>query len=937
MWFLIAAFAVGFFATLLLAPKMKTQDATASQLEDLNFPKASEGSTGTWVIGKVRIKGPNTLWVGDFEARPIKKKQKTGLFSSKRVIIGYEYFVGMVLGLCLGPGVTLHRIWSAKDEIWSGTANTDGTAISINLPKLYGGKEKGGGFIGTLRFYTGGFTQGINAYYADKRGEAVTAYRGTSYIVLEHPNIGEANQLREMSFEVSRYPNDLGIPDGKHIIGEDANPMEALYQVLVSPWGGLNVNTALLDLDSMVAAAEVLFDEGNGMSMQIVGGSGKAVISDIMRQIDAILYNDPVTGKIVVKLIRDDFGDIESLPVFDESNIKSVRAFSRTLWEDTINKVHVTFTNRAKKYERGTAMQDDMANINAQGRVRPTTNDYKWCCEADLANTLCSRDLSQLSIPLISAQIETNRDGAALKPGDRFVWSWSEYNIDQIVMRVRKFDPGALTENRVVMDIIQDRFAIADTLLSAPDNNDNSLTSPDLPATDVVDWTVREAPFFFASVAGIAAGSTQSVLLVAASAPANADEFDVFVSTDGGVTYSESEQGLVFGPVGTLNTAITATSDLSDGVISSLVVTVDPDEIEQNTASGAAQGAGMFLIGNELFVYETRTVGVGQVTLNNVWRAILDSSPADHNIADKVYFLSGDNVVDDLFPGTASLRVKLLPSTFNDQLDLSAATHKSLTLRNRSARPLPPRAVKFGGGAFFAPPANGASPVSLTWANADRQSQVVRKIVDTTNEYEAGQETVIRWRVNGGAWSSRTCAPGVTSASIVTGATASDTVDFEIYASRDGLESIARWAFTSGTSAGSSISPDTGGAPPADTTPPYAAPADSLTILFPFGENIGTYPIDVPITFAMRIADDFAGSNADVRTNPASTALFTVQRNGSAIGSVSISTSGVATFTTTSAAIDLFPGDTLSITPPATIDVSLKGVTISLAAERVTA
>ena len=935
MWFIIAAFAVGFFATLLLAPKMKTQDATASQLDDLNFPKASEGSSATWVIGKVRLKAPNTIWVGDFEARPIKKKQKTGLFSSKRVVIGYEYFVGMLLSLCLGEGVALHRIWSGKEEIWSGTIDTDGTAINIKLPKLYGGKEKGGGFVGTLRFYTGSFTQGLNSYYASKRGAAVTAYRGTSYLVLERPNIGEANQLREMSFEVSRYPNGLGIPAGKHIVGEDANPMEALYQAFTSAWGGLNVDVGLLDIESMVAAALVLHDESNGMSMQIVNGSGKAVISDIMRQIDAILYNDPVNGKIVVKLIRDDFGDIEDLPVFDESNIKSVRAFSRTLWEDTINKVHVTFTNRAKKYEKGTAMQDDMANINAQGRIRPITNDYRWCCENELANDLCSRDISQASIPLISAQIETNRDGAALKPGDRFVWSWGEYNIEQIVMRVRKFDPGALTDNRVVMDVVQDRFAIADTLLSAPENNDNSLTPPNLPAVDVADWTLREAPYFFASGAGFTANSAQSVLLVAAQAPANADEFDIFASTDGGANYDESEQGLVFTPVGVLSTAIAVTDDISDGVISSLVVTIDPDEVEQNTAGDAAFGAGMFLIGNELFVYETRTTGSGTVTLNNVWRSLLDTSPANHNIGSKVYFLSGDNVVDDLFPATASLRVKLLPSTFNDQLDLADATYKSLNLLNRSARPLPPRAIKFGAGAFFAPPADGTSPVNITWANADRLSQVVRKIVDTTNEYEAGQETVVRWRVNGGAWSQRTFAPGVNSASVATGATSGDVVDWELYAARDGLESIARWAFTSGASAGSSTSPDTGGSTPPDTVPPYVAPIDSLAIVFPFGENIGTYPIDVPVTFAMLLADDFAGANADVRTNPASTAVFTVQRNGTTVGTVSISTSGVATFATTGAELSLAAGDTISITPPASADAALKGVTISLAAQRV--
>jgi hypothetical protein len=89
-WFVIAAFVVGLIASLFLAPKPKIENARASTLSDLNFPRAKEGDPKPWFVGKVRNKGPNTLWAGDFEARPIKKKVKTGLFSSKKQIVGYN-------------------------------------------------------------------------------------------------------------------------------------------------------------------------------------------------------------------------------------------------------------------------------------------------------------------------------------------------------------------------------------------------------------------------------------------------------------------------------------------------------------------------------------------------------------------------------------------------------------------------------------------------------------------------------------------------------------------------------------------------------------------------------------------------------------------------------------------------------------------------------
>jgi hypothetical protein len=838
MWFLVAAFFVGFFATLLLSPKPKTENARASTLNDLQFPKAAEGDPIPWIIGKVRTKGPNTLWAGDFRAKPIKKKQKTGLFSSKKVTVGYEYFVGLVLSVCMGPGVTLHRIWSAKDELWSGTASADGTAIVVSKPSLYGGKEEGGGFVGTMRFYTGSWAQAINAYYQAKRGAAVTAYRGTAYLVLEHCNIGEQNTLREMSMELSRYPNGLNIPAGHHMVGEDANPMEALFQIFTAKWGGLDVSAAMLDTDSMLACAETLYTEGNGISLLVsTPNEGKQIASEVLRQIDAIMFNDPQTGKIVFKLIRNDFGDVDDLPVFDESNVLAVRGFSRKLWEDTINLVRVKFTNRSKKYEQGTAMQDNMANISAQGRIRPITQSYPGATNAELANALCARDLSQGSVPLMSAQLETNREGGQLRPGDRFVWSWTSYDLLQIVMRVKDFDLGSLTDNRSVMNVVQDEFAIAATIISAPVSEGGSVTTPGHVAAAATNRLIKEVPFFFAEAAGLGLPDSSSLLLVAATPPANSDDYDVLTSTDAGASYDTSAEGLSYTPRGTLNTAITIGQDLNDGVIGSLVVTIDPLEVEQNTAADTAAGGGMFLIGNELFAYETRTVGSGQVTLNNVWRSLLDTSPAAHSIAAGVYFLSGDNIVEDAFPNTATVRVKLLPSTFDDALDEATAPYDQIVLNKRSARPLPPAAVKFGANAFFAPPAAATGIQAITWANRNRRSGIVRKLVDTTNDFEVGQQTVVRYRIGAGAWVAATFEPGVTSASIDTGV-AAGTREWQIYSVRDGLESFASWSFTGGASAAVGTSPDTGGTTPADPTTPGGATTPPPTYTPPTNSTV---------------------------------------------------------------------------------------------------
>jgi hypothetical protein len=798
-WWIVALVVASFIATLLLTPKPKFENARSSGLDDLRFPTATEGAPVPLVFGRGLIRGPNTIWSGDFEARPIKKKIKTGLFSSKRVIVGYEYFVGLDLCLALGA-CTLHRIISDKDELWSGTASTDGAAVIINKPSLYGGLEKGGGFVSNCVYYTGSETQGIDSYLTAQIGSGnVPAYRGFTHIVFPKANIGEANQLKPMQFELSRYTNGLGFIGGKEKIGDDMNPMEMLFQAFVLEFGGLGIPFAMLDLVSMKACGEVLFDEGNGMTLIIsTPNSGKDIANEVMRQVDAILYQDPETGKIITKLIRNDYV-VDDLPVFDESNIIAIRSFSSKMWEDTINQIRVNYTNRQKNYGKGTAVDQDLANIGAQGRLRTATLSYPGCMEPDLAVQLATRDLSQSSVPLLGATMELNRQAASLRPGDPFLWSWNAYGLEQVIMRVKNFDLGALNDNRIAIEATQDEFAVGLTVFAAPDGAGSGPVSPNDPAAALTTRFVMEAPFFFGAMSDIGFTESQSLLAVGAVPGIGADSYDVHVSLDT-VNYSEVETGIVFAAAGVLNTAIGATLNVTTGVIPSVSVTAVNDDLVSVTAAQIPFGAGMFMVNGELFSHEGVTGGSGSYTLSNVRRAVLDSVPAAHAISDRVWFLSGDNVVDAAQPFTAALRIKLTPRTFSDVLSVASAPFDALTLNRRSTRPLHPGFIRFDGGTAFTTPATPNGSKTITWANRSRLESTVRSIVDTASANETGQETILRYRVNAGAWTEVVLAAGVTSHAFNAGAIVSDTVTYELYSRRDGLLSRCKWVGSSGGS-----------------------------------------------------------------------------------------------------------------------------------------
>jgi hypothetical protein len=80
---------------------------------------------------------------------------------------------------------------------------------------------------------------------------------------------------------------------------------------------------------------------------------------------------------------------------------------------------------------------------------------------------------------------------------------------------------------------------------------------------------------------------------------------------------------------------------------------------------------------------------------------------------------------------------------------------------------------------------------------------------------------------------------------------------------------------------------------------------------------------------------NLSGSYGHVGTNPTSTAALDVQKNGSTVGTISISTGGAFTFTTTSGTSKSFSaGDRLDIFAPGTHDTTLADTAFTLALTR---
>jgi hypothetical protein len=129
--------------------------------------------------------------------------------SSKRVTVGYKYYVGMHMALCHGPVDKLVRIMVGGKKAWVG--NNTGGPLTIDKPDLFGGEKREGGVCGYIDIEMGEPDQAQNSYLASKLGSALLpAFRGVMCAVLRQVYIGMNPYLKDWGWLTQRIHKSTG-------------------------------------------------------------------------------------------------------------------------------------------------------------------------------------------------------------------------------------------------------------------------------------------------------------------------------------------------------------------------------------------------------------------------------------------------------------------------------------------------------------------------------------------------------------------------------------------------------------------------------------------------------------------------------------------------------------------------------------------------------
>ncbi len=756
------------FIISLFTNKPDVENAKPKTLGDFQVPTAVESRPIPIVWGTTDIRGPNVTWYGDLKIVKITRKIKSG-FSSSRVTVAFRYFIGMDLLLCYGPIDRVTRL-EVSDKVASsaiiGPFGDTGTDYVINAPQLFGGKEKGGGVKGTIRVY-GGTPGQIEDPYLITRGPGggdatlIPGYVDLAHGVAERIEVGESVNIGSYIFRVTRFPDNLGLAGDGHIINGtvddgDANPAEAIFEILTSNVFGLSVDVANIDIPSFIAAGDTLKTEGNGLS-QIVDSikPAESTIKDMLRQMNGVLFENP-DGEFVLKLIRNDYS-FPSLPIYDESNIIEVNSFSRPSWSETHNHINLGYTDRTKDFIDTGAMAQDLANFRTQGEEARADFNYPGVAHPTLARQIAERELLAFSFPFPKVVLTVNREGATLRPGDVIRFSWSKFGLTDMVLRVMIVDFGDLLNGQVRLDCVEDVFRTAETIYSDP--NPTDWTPLDTDAIPYVIEQVRGAPRLYLNLSFFTLGELdpslgERVLSTAARPSGVVVQFEQFVDIADG-------QGFVGGagrssgntPFGTLvNDYPEATADIETGNL--LIIDDEEDlevledaaaaaEIRDGNNVGYIEGAAADGSQDEIFGWENLIDNLnGTFTLQNVHRGLMDTKARTHTAGTRVWLFSdGTAVSDDVYLPTQAITVKHQSETTVDDLDPASATPLPLTFTDRLRRPHHPANATIDLGRFPVVTAF-TSDMNVAWGHRTNDEQKIEdanvvspKTQDTEVEY----------------------------------------------------------------------------------------------------------------------------------------------------------------------------------------------------------
>lgn len=710
--------------------------------------------------------------------------------SSKKVTIGYRYYLGIHMGLGRGPVNELVEIEVGGKKAWQGSV-TGNTSVNIDKPNLFGGDKKEGGIRGTLQVLMGGPEQAATSQLAAMLGGDVPGFRGFVSLFFDGQVSAMNPYIKPWKFRVRRstagWDGGAWYPEKARIVlaagaVHAMNPAHIVYECLTNrDWGG-GMDRSRLDDASFRAAADALAGEGFGLCLRWTrSGSVSDFVQEVLDHIGGNLYLSRFDGLFHLTLVRDDY-TVSALPLFDEDTgllgiDEDDNAATSGALNELVIKWHDPITNQARSWR-----ERNLGAVRADGQVLSETKSYIGLPTAELAGRVAVRELRMASSGLKRFKVRLDRRGYRIEPGQPFRIRSLKRGIAELVVRAGRIEDGKLDDSTITITALQDVFGLPVTSITSVQPSGWTPADPTPQAATVrrlTERTWREIAQTTDPANLELIDATACYLQALAVKPTSLSMGYALQSRVGAAAWTEADDGGDFCPSGLIASAL--------GPTDTVFVLSAGSDLDFVQVGGAA------LLGDEI----VRVDAFDYATLSGTLaRGCVDTVPASHAAGARLWFTEDRGALDPAAysPGT-TVQARLLTQTSAGVLDAGLAPVDSLAMAQRQDRPYPPGLFRINGAAY---PASITGDVVLTWAHRDRKLQA-DQLVDTA-QASIGPEP-------GTTYSARllradtqvvlASQTGITDTTVALATSYEGHVVAEAWSVRDGLDSTQkhRWQF----------------------------------------------------------------------------------------------------------------------------------------------
>lgn len=441
---------------------------TKTPPQDISIPRVDVGTPIPIIYGRCRVRAPILAW---HQAPERDTGDDLNGWPTGATFYRMNMFFVLGFGFDGTNGTnTIHGMWAGEKKFRMQVPAADETALQTEIdPTLDAGIEPG--YIGGFTYwYDGDSAQDVAGTFGGTTmiadgvsADEIPSYRGLLSILLYNSGgqwiLGSSPNVPAYSFEASSY-RSAGFPAvGTYArVGQDSNPVNALYDMLVTSLGKLGIPSSYIDSTTFDAGAITLYNESHGYSRCIEEvREAREHILELLKQIDGGIYFDEADNKFKLYLIRADF-DPATIPHITKDNCVDLTDFAIGGWSNLPNKIRLTYTNADDEYREASATARNQANAVGQGgQVIEHLIDMPGISNADQAARTAARELAALSRPLIKCRAILDRSFIRLVPGQAVKVTWSNPDVAGLIFRVvAPPERGTLTDGKIAVDLLQD-------------------------------------------------------------------------------------------------------------------------------------------------------------------------------------------------------------------------------------------------------------------------------------------------------------------------------------------------------------------------------------------------------------------------------------------------------------------------------------------------